>query len=414
MAHNGSNTPDTCTMADLLRLSSLRRFGGFYFDCDFIPLHPMSYLLSKYNIRHKAFLTKQWGEGPKRIANGVIGLPKDGQVWDKIDSLVEEQAEAGIERTSFGPLLTTRLTIEFPDVVIGEIDDFYRIRFNPKGAAMNAYVKLVKQDFSPKIVKSVFGHHVPFAMHLWMGRKDYKIPALNTLAKTARQPAKALDRTKGNGSKKLAVACVLKKGREYSPLYVEKLVKACERTLTKEHEFFCLTDYEGELPCNKVKLRHNWPGWWSKIELFRPDIFADFDRVIYFDLDTVLVSSIDNLATHPCRFAMLHGFRKPERRASGVMVWEGDVSGVYFQMVKAQRRILADPEAWDQVFIAEQVREYYCEPDVVQEMMGGVVSYKNHVWETGNLPEGARVVCFHGQPRPKAVERKHPWMKRCW
>ena len=35
---------------------------------------------------------------------------------------------------------------------------------------------------------------------------------------------------------------------------------------------------------------------------------------------------------------------------------------------------------------------------------GQIVSYKLSVQETGRLPPGARLVCFHGHPRPWEIQ----------
>ncbi|MGH8338151.1 MAG: hypothetical protein ACRETL_15305, partial [Gammaproteobacteria bacterium] len=42
-----------------------------------------------------------------------------------------------------------------------------------------------------------------------------------------------------------------------------------------------------------IPLLHDWPGWWAKMELFRPDVRGDF---LFMDLDTVIVGPLDNFA----------------------------------------------------------------------------------------------------------------------
>jgi hypothetical protein len=36
--------------SDLLRLSALKKFGGFYFDTDFWPLRPLSQVIGEYSL----------------------------------------------------------------------------------------------------------------------------------------------------------------------------------------------------------------------------------------------------------------------------------------------------------------------------------------------------------------------------
>ena len=57
--------------------------------------------------------------------------------------------------------------------------------------------------------------------------------------------------------------------------------------------FACLTNVEGIE--GGVPLKHDWPGWWSKIELFRPDLPIE-GRIVYFDLDTLLLPGVDAIA----------------------------------------------------------------------------------------------------------------------
>jgi hypothetical protein len=47
---------------------------------------------------------------------------------------------------------------------------------------------------------------------------------------------------------------------------------------------------EADLPGTKIPLLHNWPGWWSKVELHRNDLPEG--RTLYIDLDTTVVSSL--------------------------------------------------------------------------------------------------------------------------
>ena len=77
------------------------------------------------------------------------------------------------------------------------------------------------------------------------------------------------------------VACVLNvgefRGRTYSPEWVRKLKRMVERT-TKGVRFVCLSNVPVE-GVETIPLRDNLPGWWAKIELFRPGLFTG--RTLY-------------------------------------------------------------------------------------------------------------------------------------
>jgi hypothetical protein len=52
---------------------------------------------------------------------------------------------------------------------------------------------------------------------------------------------------------------------------------------------------------------------------------------------------------------------------------------------------------------------------MAQDVMPGIVSYKRDVLGRNTPPDGARIVCFHGRPRPhEMADPKPPWMGGAW
>ena len=94
--------------------------------------------------------------------------------------------------------------------------------------------------------------------------------------------------------KMITVACVYWKGRfrgrerVFNPKWVSILKNMVERNLDVPHRFVCLSNVE--VPCERIPLINNWPGYWSKVELFRPNIFKG--RVLYLDLDVLVMQNL--------------------------------------------------------------------------------------------------------------------------
>ena len=175
----------------------------------------------------------------------------------------------------------------------------------------------------------------------------------------------------------IQVACVLKTGGVYSAKYVKRLEEAVRENTTVDYKFVCFTDSSSVDCCETIRLRHGWPGWWSKIELFRDDL--EPCQTLYLDLDTMILGNIDGLlrvADEACYFTALRGFntrygRSNKNFASGIMA--GDFSfhsNVY-------TRFLENPEAhmkevrlnWrhgDQGFIASVIET--CIPKLQNEL----------------------------------------------
>lgn len=194
---------------------------------------------------------------------------------------------------------------------------------------------------------------------------------------------------------------VCKTGGVYDARYVHALHRALMIWGGTDFEFICLTDLEVSIP-GKMPLRDNLPGWWSKVEIFRIP-----GPAIYFDLDTVIVGSLLPFVSEiekaaQDQFFMLKAFNSFRRYASGIMAWTGDFSFIHSQFKKG----LISKYNWDQRYIA-----HARQPDgFVQDICPGIYSYKHHC--TNKLPRDARVVCFHGEPRPHQIDAS--WMRSTW
>ena len=208
------------------------------------------------------------------------------------------------------------------------------------------------------------------------------------------------------------IVCVLKSGgwknRHMNVLYgaehVQWLAQQVAQHVTIPHRFVCMSDVE--VPGVEVlPLLDNWPGWWSKLEMFR-----EFGQAFYLDLDTVVVDNIDKMLQHEHTFTVLRNLsaRHGNRIGSGLMAWKGDYSHLYKTFKASAKTFMAQcttSDNWgDQGFIerAQLKRDYF--QDLFPE---SVVSYKFGI-KDGKLNPGNRIVCFHGEPRPWQV--KHSWV----
>lgn len=182
--------------------------------------------------------------------------------------------------------------------------------------------------------------------------------------------------------------CVLRSGGEYKPQHVKWLARQVP-------DLVCLTDIDVPgVPC--LPLKYGWPGWWSKMELFRPDLPGD---LMYFDLDTVVFRVPEANQT-----TVLQDFYHPELVGSGLMyLVEKDRHKVWEDWIKNPEQHMKDNSRWpnhgDQGFIGKHLNS-------ANRWGREVVSYKKHC-RTG-VPQKAQVVCFHGKPRPWAA--KENWI----
>ena len=165
--------------------------------------------------------------------------------------------------------------------------------------------------------------------------------------------------------------------------------------------FECLSDVE--IPGVEThKLERNWPGWWAKMNLFAPSMKGDF---LFMDLDTVITGPLDDILARD-RLTVLTDFYR-----DGVKLKDGIGGGLIWLPEKDRKQI------WDEFTVNPALSmklnprgdQHFFEnfwkarADRWQKVLPGqVVSYKVHC-KNGAVPPDARVVCFHGLPRPWTV-----------
>lgn len=208
------------------------------------------------------------------------------------------------------------------------------------------------------------------------------------------------------------VLCVLRSGGGYDQTWVTRLKKAVSRHLSVPHKFACLTDTPVE-DTTCYALEHDWPGWWAKMEIFRPGVVQG--PTLYLDLDTVLVGSIDALSDLPYDFAMMRNLMNAYMPGSAVMWFRKAPHKVY-------ETFKEDPQHW-MSFIAQNAHDSYRgDQAVIWEVMdrkveyftdklpGLIRSYRRHCM--AGVPEGCSVVAFGGSMKPSTVQDK--WVKEAW
>lgn len=109
----------------------------------------------------------------------------------------------------------------------------------------------------------------------------------------------------------ITVVCLWLRGkgkRAYGIEYVERLRSMVSRNLSLPHRFVCMTDTPRDVPAGieaiRLKRPETMPIWWLKLRLFSAKLGWQ-GRLLYIDLDTLIVGSLDEIATFPAPFALL-------------------------------------------------------------------------------------------------------------
>lgn len=214
----------------------------------------------------------------------------------------------------------------------------------------------------------------------------------------------------------MIVACV-RTGDKYSTDYVYKLRDMVKRHLKMEHEFVCLTDRPKELlGVGVINISsYKLAGWWGKMYLFEL-FWRASEKVLYFDLDTVICGDITELAKLDIDLGICGNFTRaagnlswPCRYGSCCMVIGKNLSSYIWDVFcKNKNMMMASIGHYgDQ----KAIEEIYPSATILQEVLkpNFFVGYRNL---TDKKPDDCSIVVFAGSHKPDNCE--HDWIKKEW
>ncbi len=231
------------------------------------------------------------------------------------------------------------------------------------------------------------------------------------------------------------VACVIH-GTKYDWCYVERLYNMVIRHSTRPVRFHVFTESDRSVPDHMVKhVLHDWPGiagpkksWWYKMQMFEPGRISG--RLLYFDLDTVIVDNIDWMQDLDVRFFWsIRDFRhlwRPSWKGmnSSVMLWDTTrFAWIWkeFQQndVKTQARLFHGDQDFLNSVLTERDLKFMDESLIKSwrwQIKDGGMDMKTRVYrrpDAGSvLLPGVKILIFHGSPKPHDVH--DPVIEQNW
>ncbi len=207
----------------------------------------------------------------------------------------------------------------------------------------------------------------------------------------------------------------MKWGTKYGPEYVNRLYNMVRRHLSGDFRFICLTDSNTGLlpevecfPIPSLNLPEGIPErGWTKLTSFVPDLYGLRGTALFLDIDVVIVGSMDCFFEEPGEFLIIHDYKRPWRITGNSSVYRYEIGAhpdvidyfrTHFEEVRKtfrnEQAYLSDhihkqgklkywPKAWCPSF------KYHCIP-----------TWPTNFWRDCFIPEGSRVVIFHGECNP--------------
>lgn len=197
----------------------------------------------------------------------------------------------------------------------------------------------------------------------------------------------------------MITVCAVRTGTKYPLFYVERLFASVSRHMTVGHDFCLITDDMASIPrvSGILAMRHtDQPGYWAKLEMFRPD-WRWKSPLLYIDLDNVVVGSLDDLAECGGDLVGIRDWNLSDMMNSGVMRIKPGIA----------------PEIWAEYGgdpAKATFRYRWGDQHLISRVAPGKITYWPAEWVPSwksSTPEqhaAARVISFNGDPKPADLE----------
>lgn len=199
----------------------------------------------------------------------------------------------------------------------------------------------------------------------------------------------------------------------YSPKWVDKLVSAIERNTSIPLSFYCLVDRDDYVFQKKnvvpILLKETINGWSPMMEAFRPDICSRHRMV--FGLDTIITGNIDHIIEWNGACGLLDDPYHPYTLCNGIGIYNESTASRFWYMWNERSRLFPDNQLYYHGFLSEMAFLRLVAKDSARSLNRifpkEIQSYKAH-WRASseNERKNARIVYFHGDPKPPHVEQE--------
>ena len=222
-----------------------------------------------------------------------------------------------------------------------------------------------------------------------------------------------------NASQERVVLC-MKWGVKYGAEYVNRLYAMVRRHLQGDFTFVCLTDntqgIRSEVICASIPSLDLPAGaperGWTKLTTFSKELAAHIgvaqgSTALFLDIDVVIVGAMDEFFGTPGEFLIIHDYKRPWRITGNSSVYRfalgayPDVLENFRKDFDVIRRNFRNEQAYLSDFIHRHHQlQYWPKAWCPSFKYHSIPSWPSNYWREPFVPEGARVIIFHGECNP--------------
>ena len=206
----------------------------------------------------------------------------------------------------------------------------------------------------------------------------------------------------------------------YNASWVDKLYRGLKRNTSVPFELVCLVDkdYPFEEPIVPVGFLsgNNTVGGWSiLLEMYRPDLSRDWRITI--GLDTIITGNVDCYLEPDKDFAMVNDPMHKNEVCNALTwcspnsaqiiwdVWTREKQWVIEHCRLPLQEYKGGRVTWtpSEMILLRKLFNTKNPVPIIDNIHKGIYSYKCHILKYPNLLQSARIVYFHGVPKPHEI-----------
>jgi hypothetical protein len=227
----------------------------------------------------------------------------------------------------------------------------------------------------------------------------------------------------------------MKWGTLYGPEYVNILYNMVKRNVTLPFRFICMTERpEGIQPGVEIaplpafaRPDSRYCTAWRKLALFEKQVLDLKGKILFLDLDIVIVDNIDCFFTYSDKLAIIENWSQKGRLIgqSSVFCFTAGTCTRLLEKYNTQYDEVVQHNETEQMYITRELGEgnfdYFpqdwCKSFKMHCMPGG---FLNSFITPTTIPKNVRIVVFHGNPNPPNAiagvwgKPVKPWFKKIY
>lgn len=232
----------------------------------------------------------------------------------------------------------------------------------------------------------------------------------------------------------------MKWGTLYGPEYVNRLYSMVKRNLSYDFKMVCFTDNNQGItsavqcfPIPAMELPGGLPErMWKKLSTLKEDLYGLQGTALFLDLDIVIVDSIDPFFELEGDFLIIKDYKKQWRITGNSSVYRFEIGkhGYVFDdfltnFNEIRKRHRNEQEYLTQAIFDKGKLNYWPKEWCPSYKYDCVSKVPFAFWVTPKIPEGAKIIIFHGEINPhKAIKggrgkwyryvKPAPWVADFW